>query len=151
MSRAASLSDAMLAAGVPAGLCVRDTGAALSVVYAAGTTAGQMATGDALLAGFDGSDVAQAARDTAARRTAAIALAAAPDVGAQLLRAELLVTMDELNALRQWITSFKAATAAATTLADLKTRVAALANTPDRTAAQIKPALVSRVATPDAD
>jgi hypothetical protein len=48
--------------------------------------------------------------------------------------------IDEINDLRQWLVSFKAAVAAATTLADLKTRVAALPNMPDRTMSQAKSA-----------
>ncbi len=51
-------------------------------------------------------------------------------------KAILLTLLDELNNLRDWITAFKAATAAATSLANLQTRVAALPNTPDRTVPQ---------------
>ncbi len=100
---------------------------------------------------WDSLEAGRAVADRDALRAAAVTLATAQDRTAQLIRAELMLTMDELNLLRQWVTSFKAAVAAATTLADLKARVAALASTPDRTAAQIKPALVARVATPDAD
>lgn len=53
-------------------------------------------------------------------------------------RAIVAILLDEINDLRAWITSFKAATAAATTLADFKTRVAALSNMPARTMAQAK-------------
>ena len=48
-----------------------------------------------------------------------------------------LLTLDEVNVLRQWITAFKAAVAASSSLADLRTRVAALPNTPDRTRRQL--------------
>lgn len=65
-------------------------------------------------------------------------------------RAVVLVSMDEVNALRGWLTSFKAAVAASATLADLKTRVAALPALPDRTAAQAKAAVVARLDTADA-
>lgn len=41
-------------------------------------------------------------------------------------KAIYLTIIDETNRFRDWITQFKAATAAATSLADLKTRVAAL-------------------------
>lgn len=67
------------------------------------------------------------------------------------LRSVLLVAVDEINNLRQWLTSFKAAVAAATTLADLKTRVAALPNTPDRTPAQAKAAILNKMGSGDAD
>lgn len=52
-----------------------------------------------------------------------------------------LTAMDEINLLRSWITGFKTQVAAATTLADLKTRVAALPNVPQRTADQLKSAM----------
>lgn len=41
-----------------------------------------------------------------------------------------LTAIDETNRIRQWITDFKAAVAAATSLADLKTRIAALNDLP---------------------
>jgi hypothetical protein len=56
---------------------------------------------------------------------------------ARLARAIIVGTVTELNDLRAWITSFKAAVAAASSLANLQTRVAALANTPQRTKAQV--------------
>lgn len=56
-----------------------------------------------------------------------------------------LLTLDEINNLRQWVASFKAATAAATSLADLKTRVAALPNMPDRTRQQLINAVKAKI------
>jgi hypothetical protein len=47
--------------------------------------------------------------------------------------------------MRAWITSFKAAVAAATNLADLKTRVAALPALPAITNAQLVTAISSRI------
>lgn len=64
----------------------------------------------------------------------------------QIERAEVLVLIDEVNSLRAWIESFKAAVAAASTLADLKTRVAALSAMPARTAAQARTAVVNKLA-----
>jgi hypothetical protein len=55
-------------------------------------------------------------------------------------RAIAKLIVDEINDLRQWITSFKSATAASSTLADFKTRIAALPNMPDRTMSQAKSA-----------
>jgi hypothetical protein len=55
------------------------------------------------------------------------------------------ITKDEINTLRAWITDFKADVAAATTLADLKTRVAANPDLPARTLAQLRTALRNRV------
>lgn len=56
-----------------------------------------------------------------------------------------LVSLDEFNILRQWIMAFKVEVAAATNLADLKTRVAALPNLPDRTASQIRGAVRTKI------
>ena len=62
-----------------------------------------------------------------------------------LHRAVASVLVDEINALRDWITSFKAAVAAATSLANLQTRVAALADLPDRTLAQARTAITNKI------
>lgn len=62
------------------------------------------------------------------------------------LRAEAAVLVDEINTLRQWIVSFKAAVAASSTFADFKTRTAALAGMPDRTLAQAKTAIQNKIA-----
>lgn len=61
------------------------------------------------------------------------------------LRAFASITVDEINILRQWITSFKTQVALATTLADLKTRVAGLPTVNDRTLSQLKTAIQSRI------
>lgn len=57
------------------------------------------------------------------------------------LRATVKLLVDELNILRGWVADFKAATAAAGSLAALKTGVAALPNTPQRTYQQAKTAI----------
>jgi hypothetical protein len=88
---------------------------------------------------------AVAARVKARLRPVADAAFAAADDSAARDRAIVLVAIDEINLLRQWITSFKAAVALAASLADLKTRVAALDNLPDRTAAQAKNAVVAKI------
>jgi len=62
-----------------------------------------------------------------------------------LHRAVASVLVDEINALRDWLTAFKVAMAAATSLANLQTRVAALANTPDRTLAQARTAIKAAI------
>lgn len=51
-------------------------------------------------------------------------------------KAIALTLLDEINLLREWIASFKAAVAASTSLANLQTRVAALPDMPDRTVQQ---------------
>ena len=126
---------------------------------------------------FEVRDRAGATPLTAEQRTAALAALAAVDGGAaasdawatgqkrgeakvqydglakegKILRAVVLVTLDEVNTLRQWLASFKAEVAASTSLADLKTRVAGLPNTPDRTGAQARTAIRNRIDNGSAD
>ncbi len=68
-----------------------------------------------------------------------------PDPAARAYRAITALTIDEINTLREWIVAFKVATAAATSLANLQTRVAALPDLPDRTLAQAKSAFITKV------
>ncbi len=100
---------------------------------------------------------AQAAEDEAARQAAESAAAAAAVAAMQAWeqdldqyetrqRAIVAVMVEEVNHLRGWIEAFKAAVAEATSLADLKTRTAALAAMPDRTGAQAKAAIAAKVA-----
>ena len=67
------------------------------------------------------------------------------------IRAAAAVLVDEINVLRQWEMSLKAGIAAATSLADVKTAVAALPNLPDRTLAQAKTAIQNKITTGVAD
>lgn len=77
-------------------------------------------------------------RTLALRAAAKAWLASSKDAQAKKDRAIVAILLDEINDLRGWITSFKAATAAATNLADFKARVAALNNMPARTMTQAK-------------
>jgi hypothetical protein len=61
------------------------------------------------------------------------------------------VVLDEVNALRQWIADFKTQTAASTSYADLKARVATLPNMPQRTAQQGLNAIIAKIDTGSAD
>jgi hypothetical protein len=70
-----------------------------------------------------------------------------PSAEMKLLRATVGIMVDEINVLREWLTSFQAAVAAAATLAALKTSVAALTALPDRTLAQAKTALGAKLDT----
>jgi hypothetical protein len=60
------------------------------------------------------------------------------DLVESVLRQVVVMTLGEINILRQWIVDFQVEVAAATNLNDLKTRIAGLPNLPDRTFAQIK-------------
>lgn len=66
-------------------------------------------------------------------------------------RAVALILLDEVNTMRQWDMSFKAAVASSTSLADLKTRVAALPTLSGRTVAQLKAAYANKINVGDAD
>lgn len=96
---------------------------------------------------FDDSDAAQLAfENVQARAAAAILIDTDKSDKLKLLRATAGLTIDELNVIRQWITDFKVQVAAATTLADLKTRVAGITpNLPARTQAQAITAIKSKV------
>ena len=67
------------------------------------------------------------------------------------LRAALLIILDEMNILRTRDRDRSADVAAATNLADLKTRWAARVALDDRTAAQMKTSIKSRIDAGDAD
>lgn len=66
------------------------------------------------------------------------------------IRAVALQTLDEINTLRSWLASFKTDVASATSLADLKTRVATLPETSTYTKAQLLTAISSKIASGDA-
>lgn len=110
-------------------------------------TSPQLSAADAVLAAFDWS---QSAEDSWLNANArAFGQASLDDDRTALykvLRAEASVLVDEINTLRQWIVAFKVQVAAATTLADLKTRVASLPNMPDRTLEQAKTAIKNTIA-----
>lgn len=93
-----------------------------------------------------------AAQKQSAARTAADYLLSLPGDGQQvLIRALALTVLDEVNVLREWIVSFKAATAAATNLSTLQSRVAALPDLPDRTKAQLINAIQNKTDGGNAD
>lgn len=87
----------------------------------------------------------------AARAAAQSLLDAQKDHVADLLRAIVLVLLDELNTLRQRDRDRAADVAAATSLADLKTRWAARPSLADRTAAQARAAVAAKLSDGSAD
>jgi len=95
---------------------------------------------------FDDSDAAQLAFDNIEARARASDDIDNNKAGLyKSLRAEAKLIVNEINILRQWIVAFKVEVAAATSLADLKTRVATLPNLPDRTFEQAKTAMKNEV------
>lgn len=94
---------------------------------------------------FDGSQAAQDAWVALQNQNDAVAFMTALATNPRAFRAVAAIMVDEINALRDWITAFKVATNAATSLADFKTRVAALPDLPDRTLAQAKSEFITKV------
>lgn len=80
-----------------------------------------------------------------AKRTDAKAILDTDTKQGRLQRALVLRLAASLNDARQWITAYKAAVAAAASMADLKTRVAALPDLPDLTPQQIVTAIKNAI------
>ena len=147
----------LASAGVPAnGVTVTGPTSATIVYYTADDkdpqgnpmgppTQSQMDAGAAVLAAFDWSDAAEQAYQAALSRPLAVSQLGLTNAQFMLLRGVVSVLVDEVNALRDWITSFKTATAAATSLANLQTRVAGLAAMPDRTLSQARTAIANAI------
>ena len=91
-------------------------------------------------------DLNQYARDSA---VATIATDRAPQ--GKFLRAAASVLVDEINIVRLWTRDLKTGVAAATTLADVKAAIAALPTLSDRTLAQAKTAMQTKIAAGDVD
>jgi len=85
------------------------------------------------------------------RTAASTSVTSGTDYRDKVARAIVQEAVDEINLLREWIMSFKAAVAAATSLANLQTRVAALSDLPDRTLAQAKTAITNNITNGGAD
>ncbi len=104
------------------------------------------APSQATINAFDGSQSAQDAWNLIPQdQKGAVRLINLLDANARAYRAVAAMAIDEINTLREWIVAFQAQVALASTLADLKTRVAGLPNLPDRTLAQAKAAFISKV------
>lgn len=92
-----------------------------------------------------------ASETLAQERTDAIAKGASSLPYSKLVRAVLLVVLDEINLLRQRDVDRSADVAAATSLADLKTRWAARSALSDRTGAQLKTTVANKINAGTAD
>lgn len=127
---------------------IRDGGVAITGVNSNGlvSPSSLQPTAQPIINAFDDSDAAQAAYENLKSRTVADNLIDLDKTALlKIARAEAAVLIDEINLLREWIVSFKAATAAATSLANLQSRVAALPDMPDRTFAQAKTAIKAKI------
>ncbi|RJQ24606.1 hypothetical protein C4577_07495 [Candidatus Parcubacteria bacterium] len=67
------------------------------------------------------------------------------DYLAKVIRALALTILEETNRTREWLMSFKTEVAAATNLADLKTRVAGLPDRPEVSASDLKTVIRSKI------
>lgn len=99
----------------------------------------------AVIDAFDWSDAAQDLWEHSKQRAAAKAAIDKVDDLERLVRAVVKRVVSEDNRFADWITQFKAATAASSTLANFKSGVAALPDTPDRTYAQARTALMNDI------
>jgi len=88
---------------------------------------------------------ARASLDAAALEAARDSLAGQLDQTEDILRAVVLMVLDELNAHSAKVNALLTAIDNASTLANLKTAVAAIADLPTRTAAQVKTAIRSKL------
>lgn len=101
---------------------------------------------DPIIAAFDDSDAAQASRDNISARSVADSLIdSSKGAELKLLRGAAAVLVDEINLVREWTVSMKAATAAATSFANLQTRIAALPTLNDRTLQQAVTAIKAKI------
>lgn len=90
-------------------------------------------------------DNAEAAASTLAIRTSSKSTLDGFSTNPLFQRALADIIKDEFNILRKWTRDFKVEVAAASSLADLKARIATLSTLNDRTLDQLKTAIKSRV------
>lgn len=112
-------------------------------------SAEQITAGQAIVAAWD--TTAQASWKVTRDRAAVIAGLANGDVQAKALRAVLLIVLDELNAHALKLNAILDAVDGAANLAGLKTAVAAIADYPPRTKAQLLTAITNKVNAGGAD
>ena len=88
---------------------------------------------------------AEAAALLAGQRSEGVSILNTAEGIGKLQRCIADIMKDEINIVRQWTVSFKIEVAAASTLADLKTRVATLPTLNDRTLAQLKTLIINKL------
>ncbi len=150
MSNLLRLDVAIRAAGIPID-GVSGTQGSVRVDYQTSATPAQITQGDAIVAAFDWTPAADA---TFTARQAKVAAGSTFDGGAlqsagasdRALIALVLLILDEFNTHSTFEAAMLAAIAAATTLADLKTRMAAITVVPQRTQAQLIAAIKNKIA-----
>jgi hypothetical protein len=121
------------------------TNSTITIDPAASATQQQIDAANAIIAAFADTPEAQAAWESDQAKATAHDSVDAIHADAKLLRAFADILKDELNILRAWLTDWKADVAAASSLANLQTRMAANSDLPARTLAQLKTALKNRI------
>lgn len=96
-------------------------------------------------------DAEIAAKVLADQRLGAMNILNSPESQSKAIRAFADIVKDEVNIVRQWMMSYKAEVAAATSLTNLQTRVAGLPNLSDRTLDQLKTAIINRISSGSVD
>lgn len=144
------LDAALRAAGIPIDGVSGNQGS-IRVDYQASATAAQILSGQAIVATFDWSDAATAQFNAKLQKDEATAVLdrsalQAAIANERLHRSVVLVVLDEFNNHATFEASLLAAIAAATSLADLKIRVAAISAIPQRTALQLLNAVKAKIA-----
>lgn len=134
---------------------IRAGGVAIGGVNVNGlvSPASLQAAAQPIIDAFDDSAAAQLVWQNLQDRTTGSANLGGADTSPlyKVMRAEAAVLVDEINVVREWVVSFKAAVAASTSLANMQTRVAALPDLPDRTLAQAKTAIQTKITNGVAD
>lgn len=124
------------------------SGNTLRVKWSSGPTAQNLTDLTSVISSFDGSqsglDNFQKASDKAAAKAN---MAGGVDPNSRLSRAIASVILDQFNTVRAWDMSLKAAVAAATNLANLQTRIAALPNLPQLTLSDVQTAISNKIDT----
>jgi hypothetical protein len=143
--------DSMLrAAGIPID-GVSGSQGSVRVDYQASATTQQRTDGDAIVAAFDWSGAADATYAAQREKTAAAAsfdrgVTQAGQASDRIVVALAQLMLDEFNAHTAVEASMLAAVAAAASLAELKTRFAAIVPVPQRTQAQLINAIKAKIA-----
>jgi len=150
---AVRLHDAIAGLAPIDGVSVNADHSVVRIDFKAEATQGQRDAANAAAAAFDWSPGAEDAWTASKMRTRSkkITASSLPATPAEAyedlrsLRALASIVLDEINALRGWLSSFQGEVAAATSLADLKARVATLPAMPDRTVTQLRNAIDSKI------
>lgn len=138
------------------GVSVGTTGnaATVRIDFAPSATGSQQTAAQSVVTGFDWSQAAQDSFDLAQSRTQTSGFTTTPIQSvplAALVRAVVLIVLDEFNLHALKINAILDASDAATSLADFKARVAAIPDYPARTKSQLLAAITTKIGAGDTD